>query len=207
MSVESLMQNGRSKLHRKRDPIYSPEDWFTEHIDNWKVWLNKFKDMPDLQFLEIGSYEGRSARWLLENILTHPASRIYCIDVFDRFTEVMTEVKERFNHNIKPYQDKVTVFMRFSQEALRADPNLFCPDFFDFIYIDGCHEAYAVLEDAVLSFRVLKPGGLLVFDDYMLETFGDPKRNPKLAIDAWLACFEGQYELIYKGWQVCVVKK
>ena len=39
-------------------------------------------------------------------------------------------------------------------------------DFFDIIYIDGNHEPEYVLEDAVLSFRKLKKGGIMIFDDY-----------------------------------------
>jgi hypothetical protein len=38
--------------------------------------------------------------------------------------------------------------------------------YFDIIYIDGNHEPEYVLEDAVLSFRKLKVGGYLIFDDY-----------------------------------------
>ena len=37
---------------------------------------------------------------------------------------------------------------------------------FDIIYIDGSHAVNDVLEDAVLSFRLLKPEGILIFDDY-----------------------------------------
>jgi len=42
----------------------------------------------------------------------------------------------------------------------------FQDDFFDIIYIDGNHEPEYVLEDAVLSFRKLKRGGMMIFDDY-----------------------------------------
>lgn len=38
--------------------------------------------------------------------------------------------------------------------------------FFDIIYIDGNHEPEYVMEDAVLSFRKLKEGGIMIFDDY-----------------------------------------
>jgi len=39
-------------------------------------------------------------------------------------------------------------------------------DHFDYISIDGSHEAADVLSDAVLSWPLLKTGGLICFDDY-----------------------------------------
>ena len=49
-----------------------------------------------------------------------------------------------------------------SQVVLRRLPL----ETYDIIYIDGSHATSDVLEDAVLSYRLLKPGGLLIFDDY-----------------------------------------
>lgn len=38
---------------------------------------------------------------------------------------------------------------------------------FDFIYVDGLHLSQDVLYDALLSFDLLKVGGILIFDDYL----------------------------------------
>src|SRR5690242_1519030 len=108
MSLGTLINNVRNKSGYKADPVYST-DWFSNHIDNWSQWLGKLKGKADLQFLEIGSFEGRSTRWLLDNILTHPVSHIYCIDVFELFNMDMEAVRERFEYNIKPYQEKVSL--------------------------------------------------------------------------------------------------
>ena len=59
----------------------------------------------------------------------------------------------------------------------------FQDDFFDIIYIDGNHEPEYVLEDAVLSFRKLKVGGILIFDDY---GWGGPDLTKK-GIDGFLS--------------------
>lgn len=56
-------------------------DFFKGNIPNWERWLAPFKGQP-VTALEIGSYEGRSACWLLENILTHPDARLLCVDTF-----------------------------------------------------------------------------------------------------------------------------
>ena len=58
-------------------------DWFLHNQLSWDIHLEEFKNKPNLNFLEIGSYEGRSTIWLLENVLTDPSSKITCIDLFD----------------------------------------------------------------------------------------------------------------------------
>jgi predicted O-methyltransferase YrrM len=62
--------------------------------------------------------------------------------------------------------------------------------FFDFIYIDGSHQAPDVLLDAVLGFELLRDQGMMVFDDYLwqepLAGGVDPVRCPKMAIDAFV---------------------
>ena len=64
---------------------------------------------------------------------------------------------------------------------------------FDFIYIDGSHQAPEVLCDALLCFLLLKKNGVMVFDDYLWHeelSYGlDPIRSPKIAIDAFTNIF------------------
>jgi len=43
---------------------------------------------------------------------------------------------------------------------------------YNLIYIDGNHEPEAVLEDAVLAWRLLQPNGVMIFDDYFPDTWG-----------------------------------
>ena len=62
-------------------------------------------------------------------------------------------------------------------------------EYFDFIYIDGSHQAPDVLFDALLGFELLRVGGIMVFDDYLwqepLEGGTDPIPCPKIFIDAF----------------------
>ena len=78
----------------------------------------------------------------------------------------MTEVERRFDHNLRVAHaaHKVTKIKATSREALRKLPF----ESYDLVYLDGSHMAADVLEDAVLSFPLLKPGGILIFDDYQL---------------------------------------
>ena len=88
-----------------------------------------------------------------------------------------------------------------SHVALRGLPL----NWYSLIYIDGAHEGMNVFEDAVLSFRLLKAGGILVFDDYEW-TSKNRTIMPKRAIDAFLAIYV-HTTVLHKGWQVFVRKE
>lgn len=49
-------------------------DYVSEHIPRWRDLFEEYRGQPDVRMLEIGSYEGRSAVWFLENVLTHPTA-------------------------------------------------------------------------------------------------------------------------------------
>jgi hypothetical protein len=105
-----------------------------------------------------------------------------------------------------------------SQEVLRKLPL----NSFDIIYIDGSHIASDVLEDVVLSWRLLKTGGIIIFDDYhlvylnsfacayqagvMSGAYFNPSFNPKVGIDAFLSAFEPKIKILHKEYQVIVEK-
>jgi predicted O-methyltransferase YrrM len=60
------------------------------------------------------------------------------------------------------------------------------------------------MTDAMLSWLLLKPGGLLVFDDYAWQPQKPPHQRPQLAIDAFLNVVQPQ--VLHKGYQVVVRK-
>lgn len=189
-------------------------DFFSSNVDTLRQSLARFEHLPGLHFLEIGSFEGLSTCWLLNNILTSDSSWLTCIDTFDfggqgtyylqdQGTETLS-IEERFDYNVKLAggAHKVRKIVGQSGDALRTLP----PSVYDYIYVDGSHVAANVLEDAVLSWPLLKRGGLLTFDDY--EWSGDPNpiNCPGMAVDAFLAVFKTRYKLIHKGYQVTVEK-
>ena len=54
--------------------------------------------------------------------------------------------------------------------------------------------------------RLLKPGGLLIFDDYQYPLGKTTLDRPKPAIDAILEIFRYRYELLHQGYQVAIRK-
>ena len=51
------------------------------HGDNWKNWLAEFRGKKVVGG-EIGTFEGDSAEWMLDNVANHPESLYHCIDPF-----------------------------------------------------------------------------------------------------------------------------
>jgi SAM-dependent methyltransferase len=177
-------------------------DWVTGNQVIWAEHLKHLKDKP-AQGLEIGSFEGRSLLWFLENTLTHPGSSITAIDIF------LPEYEQIFDDNIarSGLQNKVKKLKGYSNVALRGLP----ANTYDFVYIDGSHIAKDVLMDAVLVWDILKPGGMIIFDDYQNTgprgaNYG-PARLPGIAIDAFLHVYEPYVDVLYKDYQVIIRKK
>ncbi len=172
-----------------------------------------YQGKPGLNYLEVGVYEGRSVIWMLENVLTDPSSTVTAIDLSRDLTEYSPELEARFLVNVKKAgaENRVTVIVGFSQEELRKLPL----DHYDIIYIDGSHMGPDVLEDVLLSDRLLKEGGMLILDDYLWTT-DDPAfplsedpdlRNPKLAIDTFIKFFGAHFRIIHWNWQVIMIKE
>lgn len=177
------------------EPKYEfTRDWFSNRESNWIKHFSSLSALP-LRALEIGSLEGRSAVWMLDHMLLHPNSSLSCIDLFRS-----EELENRFNKNIRATgaESKVTKLKGPSWIHLRELP---C-NTFDFIYIDGSHHGRDVIEDAILSYRLLKKEGILVFDDYPWR--GDAQHTvfPKDAIDAFLHLYQDHVNVIDFGWQV-----
>lgn len=189
--------------------------WFVQAAAHWPELFSKIgwdSSRPSV-IIEIGSYEGRSTCWMLDNLVGNPGTRLYCIDTFEGSLEHAADkarnLHERFVSNIhltgKAGQVQVCVgrsdemLVRLVSQGVRAD----------FIYVDGSHQAADVLSDAVLAWKLLKPGGLLIFDDYLWPLYQDqPLLNPKIAIDAFVNCHLNQIRYVHVAQksQFCLLK-
>tara|TARA_R110002167_G_scaffold363729_1_gene584542 strand:- start:463 stop:1053 length:591 start_codon:yes stop_codon:yes gene_type:complete len=187
-------------------------DWNPSCRYSWLSLLNTFKDKTNLQFLEIGCWEGRTTNWLLDNFLTHISSKITVIDTFKgseeepgmRNQDLLT-IRERFNHNTSAHSKKINVLEGFSNHRLKELGN---EPLYDFVFIDGTHTSYGTLEDAVLIHPLVKPGGIIIFDDYMWINHDStsPTDSPKLGIDSFLENYCDFYKILDKKVQVTIQK-
>jgi predicted O-methyltransferase YrrM len=69
-------------------------DQVTSRPGVWLRHLSQYRD-KEAHYLEVGSNEGRSAIWMLQNILIHPRSTVTCVDVWRR-----PAFERRFDANI-----------------------------------------------------------------------------------------------------------
>ena len=180
------------------DKVYT-QDHFSNNIPVWDQVLGPLKGAKGLRALEIGSLEGRSAVWLLENVLTDPDSRLVCVDPHQDFLGIKgSTLFLRFLSNIATRVDQVDIVRNRSQDALLAMQG----GSFDFIYVDGDHTAPSVLTDSILAWRLLKPGGIIIFDDYGAENDG-----VRPAVTAFASCFEHLFQVVHVGWQVVLRRR
>jgi predicted O-methyltransferase YrrM len=189
------------------------KDWF-----NWapEVWTQLIPHLSGeagrRTFLEIGSFEGRSTVWIAENMM-QDGDWIVCIDTWEggeeHSAEDMAAVEARFRANLvlatEKLPDRRIIQHKGTSVAMLAW--LHGKETFDFIYIDGSHIAKDVLTDACMAWPLLKPKGMMVFDDYMWGNPRDILHRPKPAIDAFCNIFAEEAEIVHVGYQLVVRKK
>jgi predicted O-methyltransferase YrrM len=176
-------------------------DWFSRQIPVWRELLTRF---PPSRYLEVGSYEGRSACFVIDHCGSQRDIEVHCIDTWAGGVEhdggAMPQVEDRFSRNIElargraPHRVDVHKHKALSSTAMI---NLLAQgrsEYFDAIYIDGSHQAADVLTDSCLAWLLLKVGGIIIFDDYLwsMEPKGhqDFYNMPKPAIDAFLNIYQ-----------------
>jgi predicted O-methyltransferase YrrM len=179
-------------------------DWWTRRIPQWDEFVKPMTQaiQGPVKILEVGSYEGRSALYMLNNLLNgHEKSRLTCIDIWFK-----SDFEQRFDLNIacSGHSHKVTKIKGDAFAALRV---LSLDSNFDVVYIDADHIARSALTQAAMCWPLMKIGGILVFDDYPWKS-PTPTEDlpPGPGIDAFLDLWKGRYKLLHKGWQVMLLK-
>jgi predicted O-methyltransferase YrrM len=159
----------------------------------------KFDPQRPTTMVEVGSYEGSSAWWIMQNLLLSEQSRLYCIDAWGGGDEGEARYAQ-FLRNIDelPNRRQIEVIRDWSQNALRkllADGLKA-----DLLYVDGGHDAPTVLRDLVAGFDLVKPGGIVICDDYLWD---DPRwggnrtlGRPKIALDAFTTIYADKLKIV-----------
>jgi len=183
------------------------QDYFSSNIPNWTEWFAKHIIASPIEALEIGAWQGGSTTWLLDKIISRRGGRLTSIDTFEGSSEHMgwisnqsMKIEEIFDHNVKATGHGALnrKLVGRSQEVMRQLNG----EQFDFIYIDGAHEARYVIEDAVLAFGLIKPGGFILFDDYDFRFPTRPQQDTRVAIDGFTGMYADEVSVVQKGRQL-----
>lgn len=144
----------------------------------------------------------------------HNEIEIHCIDSWEGGLEHqgkwdMSSVEQSFNENIqtlmiyakrcgkslniikhKGYSHAKMIELLAKGEAGK----------FDFIYVDGSHEAPDVLFDAILAHKLVKNNGIIAFDDYLWSPEENGKQNHyhlvKPAVDAYVNIYQQKLHVL-----------
>jgi predicted O-methyltransferase YrrM len=201
-------------FEKSPDPVFS-RDFFglpkqlawVEHI----VPRTSMLDHP-LSWLEVGVYEGQSALWTLENILTDISTLtssqrlITCVDVFDRDQRELVrwggnlDYELSFDANVG-HRHGVRKIKTSGKLAMQAMLDEGCRRF-DGIYVDSDHAEDVVRAESRLAWNLLLPGGILVLDDYGSPT--DPGVRP--AARSLLDDPSTKHQVLHEGFQLVVLK-
>ena len=154
-------------------------DYFSINTFYWKKIL---KILPrDFKYLEIGSWEGNSALFILTNF---NVKNVVCVDIWEdiNFKDIQKSNYENYKKNIEEFLNKVKTYKGTSDSFfLNQREN------FDVIYIDGSHETDQVYKDIKNSWKVLNNKGVLICDDYFYgDIYKNPKNVPSIAINKFI---------------------
>lgn len=183
-------------------------NWFEGQRYNFEANLKHLAGKPDLRFLQIGAYTGDASVWLCENILTDPTSILIDVDTWAGSDESEHSHID-FEKVLAYYEARITKYQKVIRLKMTSDKYFTgeIADRFDFIYIDGDHTAVQVERDAENAWKLLKPSGILAFDDYLWGRDLPPETTPKPAIDRFLELHAGEYNHLVDSYQVWLRKK
>jgi predicted O-methyltransferase YrrM len=140
---------------------------------------------------------------MLENMLSSYGHMV-CVDTFEGGAEHaeldLSDLRKTFNSNVAEVLGNAQTLEVMDKISWKALCELAGNTMFNFIYVDGSHQAADVLLDACLSFKLLRPDGIILFDDYG----GGAEVNP--AVDAFLEAHHGLVKVILKNYQLAVQK-
>ncbi|EPT03165.1 hypothetical protein FOMPIDRAFT_59584 [Fomitopsis schrenkii] len=184
------------------------QDWFSFNMDTWRLLFPRIQSSAP-RVLEIGSWEGRSAVFILTELCAQGGG-IVCIDHFDLLRSAAgRERYAKITHNLTLTGKPFRILDEFSFPALMTllgeEMNHSNPGY-DWIYVDGSHEADDTFLDGELVWRLAKKGAIVIFDDYHWDKEpADSIHHPRRGIDAFLMLHNGEFDILSSREQYQVV--
>lgn len=146
---------------------FHTEDWFS-----YKKFYNFVSQLKPKTIAEIGVWKGHSISYLASK---NPNSEIYAIDLFEKTDDFY------YLKNINLYLQLPKIYDIYNQYLESQNTRhlikdikgtswdmakKFEDDYFDFVYIDACHDYECVKKDIYAWYPKVKVGGLFSGHDY-----------------------------------------
>ena len=175
-------------------------DYFSINAYYWNNLINK--NFKEFSYLEIGSWEGNSALYILKNFKT---KKVVCVDVWEdkNYEEIQLRNFNNFKNNMREFNGKYTFFKGTSDNFFLNNK-----ENFDIIYIDGSHEEVQVYKDIKNSWNVLNVDGIIICDDYFYgNLYGKSENVPAISINKFLYEFKHKLKIICVNNNQIFIKK
>ncbi|WP_082960012.1 class I SAM-dependent methyltransferase [Mycobacterium sp. 852002-53434_SCH5985345] len=186
------------------------ERWFDMNIVPWCVTFPKVFHRTDaVRILEIGSWEGRSSLFFLTYFAQGKLTAVDTWAGSDEWhynaTPDLRDLEARFDTNVSSGAGRVT---KRKGSSLTVLPQLISErQEFDLIYVDGSHLSDDAIVDGLNAWRLLKQGGIIIFDDVMWPAYPRARANTAWAIHQFLKYHPGEYKVLHAQYQIILQKK
>lgn len=151
------------------DRPYFMHGWLSEDVKRGLLNLGALLSGPFLTILEIGTWLGKSAEFLLQH---YQVSELITVDTFQgspehhkrpEWNEILNAgLEEQAIRNLWLYKDRCTIVKRDSHRAINELRQIGIQP--DIVYVDGSHEYHDVLNDVGMSLHSF-PDAIICGDD------------------------------------------
>ena len=196
------------------------EGWFDHNIPLWNELFTKYI-FPIKNVLEIGCYEGRATVYLCNEVLKS-GTNYYVVDTFqgskeesgmrsttERIKNDVNTIENNFRHNITFHNDVKFYIHKGESQLILPEMYYKSSPEFDLIFIDASHRSDDTFVDAYYANKMLKQGGILIFDDFGWKDPSNPEivSSPEFGIKSFNTLYKEEYEILHTGYQVVFRKK
>lgn len=183
----------REKIYLKCSFDYP--DWFSRNIN---IWNKLLRNLEEIDYLEVGTFEGRSAIFVgkLNN-----TKKITCVDHFegsDEHKEINFDVVfANCKKNLSTLNVKNDLIKSKSNDFFKNNKKKF-----NVIYIDGSHFYNDLKQDFENSFNCLEKKGLLICDDFFWFFYKEKEKNPAKALLECADKYKKELKIIFINKQI-----
>lgn len=208
-SILILLSNNYLKENFKNKKInlkYS-KNFTDRHTKNWLNVTKEFIKKPNVEMLELGTFEARSSKFFIDNILTGKNSKLVTVDFKPDITKYSLSNIKQMEDNYPNFNFIRADFKNFLAEEISLDRK------YDIIYQDGGKISLTTMYQLICCYYLLNSNGILIIDDYEWVNKNNNKNlklnnneGPKEAVDTFIKFIKYDITILHKGYQLILKK-